>query len=164
MPLLEEQGLIFSGKDDSQQRMEIVELPLPFSQPRATAAIAAAEGANSDSNHMDTETQQHPFFVGVQFHPEFQSRWGCMRASVRVCVGCSSNSIAACLCADRLLLRLYDEMLAMIINCYLLVLYRYMMAVVFVCYLLVFRPLRPAPVFKGLLEAVKARREGSVVG
>ncbi|KAL8201564.1 hypothetical protein R6Q57_010711 [Mikania cordata] len=43
---LEEVGLSFTGKDESGQRMEIVEL------------------------------QSHPYFVGVQFHPEFKSRPG----------------------------------------------------------------------------------------
>ncbi|GMH02416.1 hypothetical protein Nepgr_004255 [Nepenthes gracilis] len=41
---LENAGLVFTGKDETGQRMEIVELP------------------------------DHPFFVGVQFHPEFNSR------------------------------------------------------------------------------------------
>lgn len=43
---LEEAGLRFVGKDDTGERMEIVEL------------------AVSD----------HPFFMGVQYHPEFKSR------------------------------------------------------------------------------------------
>ena len=43
---LEEKGLIFSGKDVTKERMEIVEL-------------------SSDT---------HPYFLAVQFHPEFQSR------------------------------------------------------------------------------------------
>ncbi|KAM7500435.1 hypothetical protein LguiA_024849 [Lonicera macranthoides] len=43
---LEQAGLSFTGKDESGQRMEIVELPT------------------------------HPYFVGVQFHPEFKSRPG----------------------------------------------------------------------------------------
>ncbi|CAN6483743.1 unnamed protein product [Victoria cruziana] len=43
---LERAGLSFVGKDESGQRMEIIELP------------------------------SHPFFVGVQFHPEFKSRPG----------------------------------------------------------------------------------------
>ncbi|RVW29697.1 CTP synthase 1 [Vitis vinifera] len=43
---LENSGLSFTGKDASGQRMEIVELP------------------------------NHPYFVGVQFHPEFKSRPG----------------------------------------------------------------------------------------
>ncbi|KAA8527214.1 hypothetical protein F0562_008557 [Nyssa sinensis] len=43
---LEKAGLLFVGRDESGQRMEIVELPC------------------------------HPYFVGVQFHPEFKSRPG----------------------------------------------------------------------------------------
>ncbi|XP_073280663.1 uncharacterized protein [Primulina huaijiensis] len=43
---LEDAGLTFTGKDESGCRMEIVELP------------------------------NHPYFVGVQFHPEFKSRPG----------------------------------------------------------------------------------------
>ncbi|GAB2282364.1 CTP synthase 1 [Dionaea muscipula] len=41
---LEDAGLIFTGKDETGQRMEIVEV------------------------------DDHPFFIGVQFHPEFKSR------------------------------------------------------------------------------------------
>lgn len=44
---LEKTGLRFVGKDESGQRMEILELPSP-----------------------------HPFYVGVQFHPEYKSRPG----------------------------------------------------------------------------------------
>lgn len=43
---LEGAGLRFVGKDESGQRMEILELP------------------------------GHPFYVGVQFHPEYKSRPG----------------------------------------------------------------------------------------
>ncbi len=43
---LEAAGLVFSGRDDSGRRMEVVELP----------------------------QKAHPFFLGVQFHPEFKSR------------------------------------------------------------------------------------------
>ncbi|KAK1293899.1 hypothetical protein QJS10_CPA16g01619 [Acorus calamus] len=43
---LEEAGLHFVGRDESGERMEILELP------------------------------NHPFYVGVQFHPEFKSRPG----------------------------------------------------------------------------------------
>ncbi|KDP28229.1 hypothetical protein JCGZ_14000 [Jatropha curcas] len=42
--VLEERGLKFVGKDETGKRMEILELP------------------------------SHPFYVGVQFHPEFKSR------------------------------------------------------------------------------------------
>lgn len=44
IPELEQNGLTFIGKDDSGQRMEIIEL------------------------------KDHPWFVGVQFHPEYLSR------------------------------------------------------------------------------------------
>ncbi|KAA3467227.1 CTP synthase [Gossypium australe] len=43
---LEAAGMSFVGRDESGRRMEIVELP------------------------------SHPFFIGVQFHPEFKSRPG----------------------------------------------------------------------------------------
>eukprot|EP01083_Nonionella_stella_P270303 915185_1 len=42
---IEEMGLIFTGKDEKYERMEIIELPL----------------------------NKHPFFFGCQFHPEFKS-------------------------------------------------------------------------------------------
>eukprot|EP00854_Cymbomonas_tetramitiformis_P009612 gene9612-11389_t len=44
VPQFEEKGLLFVGKDESNQRMEIVEL------------------------------ESHPYFVACQFHPEFKSR------------------------------------------------------------------------------------------
>jgi len=46
VPALEEAGLVFCGRDDSGERMEIIELP----------------------------ASEHPYFVGTQFHPEFKSR------------------------------------------------------------------------------------------
>ncbi len=48
VPKLEAAGLQFVGKDETGQRMEILELA---------------------DNPPD-----HPFFVGAQFHPEFKSR------------------------------------------------------------------------------------------
>merc|ERR1719215_2421752 len=45
---LEERGLIFSGQDESKERMDIIELP----------------------------SSEHPFYLGVQFHPEYKSRPG----------------------------------------------------------------------------------------
>ena len=44
IPLFEEKGLRFVGKDESGRRMEIIEL------------------------------KGHPFYVACQFHPEFKSR------------------------------------------------------------------------------------------
>jgi CTP synthase len=46
VPELEEAGLVFCGRDETGERMEIVELP---------ASV-------------------HPYYVGTQFHPEFKSR------------------------------------------------------------------------------------------
>ena len=46
VPELEAAGLRFVGKDETGQRMEIIELP----------------------------TSVHPFFLAVQYHPEFKSR------------------------------------------------------------------------------------------
>jgi len=43
---IEEAGLVFCGRDETGTRMEIVELPL----------------------------DEHPYYVGTQFHPEFKSR------------------------------------------------------------------------------------------
>lgn len=45
---LESKGLIFSGKDENKERMECVEL--------------------------DSKMHPHPYFMAVQFHPEFKSR------------------------------------------------------------------------------------------
>merc|ERR1712152_25905 len=42
---IEAKGLLFTGKDVKNERMEIIELPL----------------------------SEHPFFFGCQFHPEFKS-------------------------------------------------------------------------------------------
>jgi len=49
VPALEKAGLRFVGKDETGERMEIVELDA---------------------------SQGHPFFVAAQFHPEFKSRPG----------------------------------------------------------------------------------------
>lgn len=43
---MEEKGMIFAGQDESKERMDIIELPL----------------------------SEHPFYLGVQFHPEYKSR------------------------------------------------------------------------------------------
>merc|ERR1719277_2791696 len=45
---MEERGLIFAGQDESKERMDIIELP----------------------------QTEHPFYLGVQFHPEYKSRPG----------------------------------------------------------------------------------------
>lgn len=45
---MEARGLVFSGQDESKERMDIIELP----------------------------QSEHPFYVAVQFHPEYKSRPG----------------------------------------------------------------------------------------
>merc|ERR1711972_329714 len=45
---MEAKGLMFSGQDESKERMDVIELP----------------------------TSEHPFYLGVQFHPEYKSRPG----------------------------------------------------------------------------------------
>eukprot|EP00441_Pelagodinium_beii_P014371 CAMPEP_0197655274 /NCGR_PEP_ID=MMETSP1338-20131121/39357_1 /TAXON_ID=43686 ORGANISM="Pelagodinium beii, Strain RCC1491" /NCGR_SAMPLE_ID=MMETSP1338 /ASSEMBLY_ACC=CAM_ASM_000754 /LENGTH=650 /DNA_ID=CAMNT_0043230899 /DNA_START=43 /DNA_END=1995 /DNA_ORIENTATION=+ len=45
---MEKKGLVFSGQDESKERMDVIELP----------------------------TSQHPFYLGVQYHPEYKSRPG----------------------------------------------------------------------------------------
>ncbi len=49
VPRLEEAGLLFVGRDESGERMEILELC--------------------------REPEDHPFYVACQFHTEFKSRW-----------------------------------------------------------------------------------------
>ena len=46
VPQIEKAGLNFTGQDETGQRMEITELP------------------------------EHPFYIGVQYHPEYKSRPG----------------------------------------------------------------------------------------
>ncbi|KAJ3694268.1 hypothetical protein LUZ60_009748 [Juncus effusus] len=60
---LEKAGLAFVGKDETGKRMEIVELP------------------------------SHPYFVGVQFHPEFKSRPGRPSAPFLGLIAASSGQL-----------------------------------------------------------------------
>lgn len=45
---MQDKGMVFSGQDESKERMDIIELPL----------------------------SQHPFYLATQFHPEYKSRPG----------------------------------------------------------------------------------------
>merc|ERR1712187_523147 len=45
---MQSKGMIFAGQDESKERMDIIELPVT----------------------------EHPFYLGVQYHPEFKSRPG----------------------------------------------------------------------------------------
>ena len=56
---LSQKGLEFTGRDEAGKRMEICELPR---RPQSSS--------DKSLDNMDT----HPFFVGVQFHPEYLSR------------------------------------------------------------------------------------------
>merc|ERR1719316_331232 len=45
---MEAKGVVFAGQDESKERMDVIELPL----------------------------SEHPFYLGVQYHPEYKSRPG----------------------------------------------------------------------------------------
>eukprot|EP00958_Prasinococcus_capsulatus_P012618 scaffold1267_cov370-Prasinococcus_capsulatus_cf.AAC.2 len=73
---LEEAGLRFVGKDETGRRMEIIELPglvRPALACGATRARTSLPAANARAWRC---LQVHPYFVGVQYHPEFKSRPG----------------------------------------------------------------------------------------
>merc|ERR1711988_1195540 len=59
----EENGLIFSGHDEAKERMDIIELPL----------------------------SAHPFYLAVQFHPEYKSRPGMPSPPFYGFVGAAAN-------------------------------------------------------------------------
>ncbi|KAA3475099.1 CTP synthase [Gossypium australe] len=65
--VLEEAGLKFVGKDETGKRMEVLELP------------------------------GHPFYVGVQFHPEFKSRPGKPSAPFLGLILSAKGQLEACL-------------------------------------------------------------------
>uniref|UniRef100_M4CB85 CTP synthase (glutamine hydrolyzing) n=1 Tax=Brassica campestris TaxID=3711 RepID=M4CB85_BRACM len=67
---IEKAGLSFVGKDETGRRMEIVEL------------------------------QSHPYFVGVQFHPEFKSRPGKPSALFLGLIAAASGCLEAILQAS----------------------------------------------------------------
>ena len=56
---LREAGLVFSGMNPERDLVEIIELPRPD---------AGGDGAPASAG------PTHPWFVGVQFHPEYRSR------------------------------------------------------------------------------------------
>ncbi|KAI4364990.1 hypothetical protein MLD38_021018 [Melastoma candidum] len=70
VPRFENAGLIFPGKDETGQRMEIVELP------------------------------RHPYYIGVQFHPEFKSRPGHPSATFLGFVAAASGKLDSVLPPD----------------------------------------------------------------
>ena len=58
---LREGGLVFSGVNPEKDLVEIIELPRPDDTPGGDGAAALPSGPT------------HPWFVGVQFHPEYRS-------------------------------------------------------------------------------------------
>ncbi len=65
---LREAGLVFSGLNPDRDLVEIVELQRPESSGDGSAPLTTG------STPTDTASATHPWFVGVQFHPEYQSR------------------------------------------------------------------------------------------
>ena len=59
-------GMAFIGRDEKGERMQIMELP--------SASFALLVRATPRNHHFDTHTTDHPFFVGLQAHPEFCTR------------------------------------------------------------------------------------------
>ena len=59
---LEEKGMVFVGHDVNNERMEIMELPGMFQTRAALHVLSMITCAD------------HPYFVGVQYHPEFLTR------------------------------------------------------------------------------------------
>ena len=81
--LLTRRGLSFTGKDEGGARMEICELARAPTSPVPNQPVVNGtngmnsypQTANSAANGGSTPNiPHHPFFVGVQFHPEFLSR------------------------------------------------------------------------------------------
>lgn len=73
---LEDAGLSFTGKDESGCRMEVV---LPSYYEFTNFQILLSFGCASLIMNFQlqiVELTNHPYFVGVQFHPEFKSRPG----------------------------------------------------------------------------------------
>ncbi|MEM0961790.1 MAG: CTP synthase [Bacteroidota bacterium] len=62
---LREAGLVFSGVNPDRDLVEIIELPRPPAGGDGSAAVPASGSASGPT---------HPWFVGVQFHPEYRSR------------------------------------------------------------------------------------------
>lgn len=60
---MESKGLIFSGQDETKERMDIIEM----------------------------STKEHPFFMGVQYHPEYKSRPGTPSPAFYGLVAAASN-------------------------------------------------------------------------
>ncbi len=63
---LREGGLVFSGVNPGKDLVEIIELPRPSPEAESSGNSASGDGA-------PVAGTTHPWFVGVQFHPEYRS-------------------------------------------------------------------------------------------
>lgn len=89
---LENQGFYFSGQDERGVRMEIAEIRRPGWSASASSGFPRASELSSSASSIDRaasvesngtprpgsptpkNVQEHPFFLAVQYHPEFKSR------------------------------------------------------------------------------------------
>jgi CTP synthase len=68
--MLENAGLHFVGCDESGKRMEVLRKQhMPF-----LFRFSFSKAEPACTYEQIVELQDHPFYVGVQFHPEFKSR------------------------------------------------------------------------------------------
>lgn len=69
--MLESAGLHFVGCDESRKRMEVLsKQPMLF----LSLEVLFQMPEPACTYEQIVELQDHPFYVGVQFHPEFKSR------------------------------------------------------------------------------------------
>ncbi|KAI3640081.1 hypothetical protein MIR68_000959 [Amoeboaphelidium protococcarum] len=66
----EQKGMYFVGRDDTGCRMEIFELRSQFQVDDVVNTDASAATGMSEQEQLPS----HPYYVGVQFHPEYLSR------------------------------------------------------------------------------------------
>lgn len=82
VPCLEDAGLSFTGKDETGQRMEVWDFGhnIIFTFCQIVLAIYATSGDYelilALLMQQVVELPNHPYYIGVQFHPEFKSRPG----------------------------------------------------------------------------------------
>lgn len=73
---LEDAGLSFTGKDESGRRMEVVPVIILWWLPVLLPSYYGFPSLIVNFLLQIVELSNHPYFVGVQFHPEFKSRPG----------------------------------------------------------------------------------------
>ncbi|KAH0624714.1 hypothetical protein JD844_032444 [Phrynosoma platyrhinos] len=71
----EEKGLKFVGHDTEGKRMEVIELDVGTPQPLfVEEGVSVSFGREVQTGGGGEQCADHPYFIGVQFHPEFSSR------------------------------------------------------------------------------------------